>query len=175
VATVGNAVVVGEKAAVEGLKNAKAVAQPELAKALAAAGGSAMQIIVLPNDQLKAMAAGQNLPKELGGGPVADLINAVSFSVLGVDAPPKLALHLIVQAKDDAGAQKLNGVATTTLGKLKEVPPLAPFAAMLTPKLDGTALKIDLSSEQLGTLVTMGFQMMQMRGGGAPPPPPPGQ
>ena len=64
------------------------------------------------------------LPEEVGGGPSSVLTDGLRWAAVGVDLPPKLALRVTIQSKDNAAAEALEkelAVLWQKLGENEEV------------------------------------------------------
>jgi hypothetical protein len=91
------------------LEKWKAAPRPELERAFAAAGDTAIQqvLLPLPRDYAKALEEVMpSLPKELGGGSIKMLTSHFQWAALGVDVSPNLALRFVAHG-DDPPAKEL--------------------------------------------------------------------
>jgi hypothetical protein len=156
---VGNALVVGDKGAIERAGNLKPVAHPEVAKGFAAAGDASIRAVgFLPKHLRRAVEeAMPNLPEQLGGGSIKAVTEGLSWAALGVDLTPKFTIRVTVQAKDAAAAKELSGLyesASKALGQLKPLRQALPnydgVVELLTPKVEGDRLTVALGDKVLG-------------------------
>jgi hypothetical protein len=163
---VGEAVVAGEKDALQRLRDLKPAPHPELAKALAAAGnGAAQMVVLLPQHLRRALEeAMPNLPPQAGGGSIKTVTRGLSWVAVGVNLTPKLAVRATVQAKDAEAARKLGELhdnllqaLTTALAKDKEAQEIFPRADALrelfTPKAAGSRLTLALDDRELTSVL----------------------
>ena len=110
------ALILGQSRVLERLKKLQPAARPQLEEAFRAAGDAAIQLLVLPSasDRRVVEELMPTLPQEIGGGPSTILTHGVQWLALGIDAPPKMSLKLVVQSQDAAAAGLLQA-------KLREV------------------------------------------------------
>jgi hypothetical protein len=136
--------------------------RPELAKAFAAAGDTTAQIVVLPTADMRRTFEEivPTLPPELGGGPSKPFTRGFQWGVLGVDAPPKMGLRLMIQSpspKAAKGLQDLLAGIFKGIGQQKEVrqalPEFDKVAALFTPKVVDDRLILSLDDRQLTTVL----------------------
>ncbi|HYT90453.1 MAG TPA: DUF1559 domain-containing protein [Gemmataceae bacterium] len=158
---VGQAIVGGSAEARVHFRDLKAHAHPDLAKALATAGDTAAQFVLLltPDQRRVIEEILPTLPDELGGGPSTVLTRGIRWAAIGVDGPPKSSLRLVVQSQDGAAARKLHdwlGGALKTLGRVKEVQRIFPnfeaLAASLAFQLAGDRVTLTLDEKQVAAL-----------------------
>src|SRR5262249_38057004 len=118
----GQVLVVGRADAPQSLSQLKAVPRPELTPAFTAAGDGAVQAVLLPSDDLRRAVEEllPTLPAEAGGGPVTALTRGLRWVALSADAPPKMALRVLVQARDAPSAVALQGLGGKVLQALGE-------------------------------------------------------
>jgi prepilin-type processing-associated H-X9-DG protein len=163
--TMGNLVLMAPaetlKSAKETAANPQRTPRPELATALAAAGNSTIRIGLAIPEQMKGALIIQQptLPPELGGGGTAPVVNAFKYMSVSLDAPtaasPKVNLRVTVQARDAAGAQKLNEISQKGMKLLVDdfarhvVKPPPEVIEAITPKLAGDQLTINLDQAKL--------------------------
>ncbi|MCK4624719.1 MAG: hypothetical protein KAV00_05360, partial [Phycisphaerae bacterium] len=102
-----NAIVAGSPEQLKRLRAANGVDRPNLPKAFAAAGDSSVQILLLPTPDTRRVIEEMmpELPKEIGGGPSTVLTRGLIWAAIGINAPPKMSVRLIVQSKDTASAK----------------------------------------------------------------------
>jgi hypothetical protein len=154
----GPMVVGGSRKALRRLRRLKPAARPELAKAFAAAGDTAIQLLILPTADMRRVVAETlpNLPAELGGGSGKALSRGLHWAALGLDPPPQMSLKLIIQSKDEAAAKALRALIVQFLqavGKWDDVrdafPSFDKLAASITPKVVGDQLAVTHKGDNL--------------------------
>jgi len=154
---VGAALIAGGEKNLERLRKLKPANRPELAKAFAAAGDSAVQVIVLPQPHLARLIDEKlpDLPNELGGGSTKPISEGVAWAALGLDAPPKLGVRLTVKSSNAEAAKALDGAlakALKALAEQKEVrealPGIDKWGALLAPTLAGDRLVLSLDDKE---------------------------
>ena len=151
---VGNAILVGPPQTMDRLKAIHSAPRPDLAKALAATKSTTVQLAAtLPADIRRVLGESlDRLPKELGGGSGKELADGLQWLAVGIDAPPKLAITLTLQAKDGKAAEQ----ARTTLKSAVEMllqnehavgsfPPLTEVGPLLVPEVKGDRLVLTLN------------------------------
>ena len=162
-ATLHKAVCAAPASTLEALRRLRPHARPNLAKAFAAAGDTAVQALVLPTDDTRRVIEETlpQLPKEVGGGPSTAITRGLLWAAAGVSAPPKLSLTVTIQSQDAGAAKALRGVIQNTfktLGKQRDVRKVLPtfdkLAAALTPQAAGDKLRLRLSGKQLDALIS---------------------
>jgi hypothetical protein len=156
------AVVGGNPEALERLRTLKPEPRPDLAKALAVAGDTPAQFVLVPTADAPRVVEEilPVLPKEVGGGPSTVLTRGVRWAAIGIRGAPKLGLNVVVQSQDAEAARKLRdwlGDALKALGRSKKVQRLFPefekLAAALKPNLEGSRLTLKLNAEQTVALL----------------------
>jgi hypothetical protein len=154
---IGAAVVAADEKTLARLRKLKPADRPELAKAFAAAGDTAVQVIVLPQPHLARLTDEQlpDLPKQLGGGSTKPLTEGVSWAALSLDAPPKLGLRLTVKSPNIDSAKALDGAAAKIVKAmaaqpevLEALPGFEKIAALWAPTLEGDRLVLSLDDKQ---------------------------
>ncbi len=142
-AKVGDSIVIGDADVLGRLKRLKPAERPELARAFAAAGETAIQGVLVPTADNRRVVEEMmpTLPEEIGGGPVKAITRGVLWAALGVEVTPKTSLKLVFQSHDAATAKAFAGLVTNILKALahdKHVRELFPkfeeVAALVTPK-----------------------------------------
>eukprot|EP00913_Durusdinium_trenchii_P013357 g12538.t1 len=162
----GDAVFCGRQTQFDRLKTLKPVRRPNLVKAFQAAGDDALQVVFLPgSDHLRVITEMvPKLPKYVGGGSGADLVNEIRWIALGASAPPQLAAHVTIQSKNAAAAKSLERRAKLSLEMMARNPqlrqlikPIDSIRKMLTPKVDGSRLtiSIDAKGEKFQSMLAM--------------------
>jgi hypothetical protein len=157
-----NVVFGGSEQVFKRLQTLKAAARPDLAKAFAAAGDTAAQVLVLPTADNRRVIEEvlPNLPEVIGGGSSKVLTRGLRWAALGLDLPPKMALRLVVQSSDAAAAKALHGLIDRGLklvASQEEVrdmfPNVGKLTAQLLPKVEGDRLTLTQTSDQLAAVV----------------------
>jgi len=159
---VGSSVVIGIKDACVRYRTVKPAARPEIAKAFAATGDTTARFVVAPTAAARRCFEEliPTLPKELGGGSSILLTRGVQWFAVGLDGPPKMALHGVVLSSDEATAVKLQewmSTAAKQLGKTGDSnqiwPPFDPIVAAAKPTRSGDRLVMKLDSELMTALM----------------------
>lgn len=162
VARIKNTLVYGTEKALMRLKETKLATRPELTAALASTGNSPVQVAAaLPADAQRVVRELiAELPPEIGGGQGKDLLDALQWTSLAIDMPPKIGLKWTIQSKTDADAVALRPriLAAINLagkeGKLSEaMPDFAELAIRLTPAVKGNRLELSLSGADADAVV----------------------
>jgi Protein of unknown function (DUF1559) len=130
------------------LRTLEPVARPEVARALAAAGDTAAQALLLPPPDSRRVIDEllPALPPEVGGGPTAPLTHGLQWAALGVDLPPKPAVRLVTQSPDPAAATALADALARVRKALglkdgrEAGPEFGLLTALLSPKVEGDRL-----------------------------------
>jgi hypothetical protein len=159
---IGAAVVFGTRDACQRMTKIQVMAHPELPKAFAAIPDRTGQFYIVPSQD--ARRAFEELipilPPELGGGASALLARGLDWAAIGLDGPPKMSLHAVVQATDEATAGKLQdwiGVALKALAKNPEVRQVwkefDAIAAALKPTRTGSQLVMKLDHDHMTKLI----------------------
>lgn len=148
-------------------------ARPELEDAFAAAGDAPLQLLLVPTDLQRRIVAEMmpELPKEMGGGPTTILTRGMIWAALGVNLPPRPALHLVVQSENATAAAALRDKwlqATGWLAALRvkwlretrwraaqeavdrKIAALDQLAPLLMPTTRGDRLVLDLTEKEEG-------------------------
>jgi hypothetical protein len=156
------AVVGGNPEGRERLRTLKPEPRPDLARALAAAGDSAAQFLVLPTDDMRRVLEEimPRLPKELASGSSTILTHGVRWAAVGLQGAPKLEFKIVVQSKDNLAARRLRtwlGEALFFLKDNKEVrrifPEFEKVAALLKPVVEKDRLTLTLKGEDAARLL----------------------
>jgi hypothetical protein len=151
------AVVLGPPEVEDWLKEAKLVSKPEFARGFAAAEDTAAQLVFVPTQAIRELRLGfpPAFPKDLADR-LTTLQTTVEWAALTANAPPKPALALTLQMKDaksavtvhDGAAAALEFLATTPFAK--DFPNFEAIVKALTPKVNGSQLRIVLSESNGG-------------------------
>jgi hypothetical protein len=159
---IGSAVVGGAQKTMTRLKALKPDQRSELAKAFAAAGDTAIQVILIPSTENRRIVEEimPKLPQELGGGPITVVTRGVLWGALGMDLVPKTSVQLTVQSQDAASAQKLRDLTARFLKlvgdegphnqKARDVlPGFDKLVERLTPTIQEDRLVVNLDEKDL--------------------------
>ena len=132
-------------------------ARPDLAKALATAGDTAIQFAVSPAGDVRRVLRETlpPLPAELGGTTGAELADSFSSLAVGINLPPRTSLSLTVQAQDAKSAALLGTLAKKSLDLLsnnedvqRQFPPIEGLAPLLAPQVQGDKLVLKIDEQQ---------------------------
>ena len=171
-ATIGKALVVGRKQTVGRLRNLKAEPYPDLARAIAAAGDTTAQILLLPSASSRQIVEQMmpTLPRELGGGPSTVLTRGIQWAAAGEEFTPKVSSRIVIQSQDTKAAQKLRDWIVRVLKRFGEMPDVQQvmpnfnqIAAMLTPKLEGDRLTITMNESAMVATLLPAVQKVRTR------------
>jgi hypothetical protein len=158
----GSAVFAGTAAARDRLRALKPAERPDLARAFAAAGDGAAQVAVIPPPYLGRIVEEMMpaLPKQVGGGSSKTLTRGVAWAALGLDAPPKTALGLTIQASGADSAEAVKDALDRGLKELarqKEaltfVPDLPKVVGLVAPRVEGDRVVLSLQGQQAGAVL----------------------
>ena len=154
------AIVAGSKTALARLKTDKGTPRPELAKGFAAAGDTAVQVLLLPTAEARRLAeeVSPRLPKEVGGAPVTVVTHGVLWAAAAIDLTPQASLKLTVQSQDANAAESLHQLLAGFSQSLarddmarRVIPKLEKTLALLTPAVQGDQLTLSLKEGAEGT------------------------
>src|SRR5262249_31121634 len=128
----------GSKATRERLRTLKPSGRPEVARAFAAAGDTAVQLLFfMPADSKRVIEEMLPvLPKEIGGGPSKTLTNGALWAALRADASPKLSLEPVGPCRGAAGEERQRGWSAwgyKLLGEQEEVKRMLPNFDKIAP------------------------------------------
>lgn len=130
--------------------------RPELAEALAAAGDSAIQAVLIPPASMRRVIAEvmPQLPPQVGGGPSSVLTRGALWDALALDLSPQIAVRLTVKSQDAAAAAALRAKWLDALKRLRQeksiqdvLPEFDALAAIVDPKVAGDRLVLNLNEE----------------------------
>jgi len=148
------------------LKQIKPVERPEVARAFAAAGDTAAQLLFLPPPYAARVIEETmpEFPQAAGGGPSTVLTRGLLWAAAGINPPPELSLRLVIQSKDAQAAEAFRaklGQWVKLAGQRKEVSQMLPkFDEVVTPLLpkvegDQLVLRLDRDSKALKDLLAV--------------------
>lgn len=162
VARINKVLVFGSAGTIARLRDNKPIPRPDLVAALANAGHAPVQVATaIPADVRRVVKelVGK-LPAEVGGGQGEDLLDALQWSSLAIEPPPKLAVKWTIQSKTEAAAVGLRPRILAGINlvgqqsKMNELmPDFADFAIRLTPAVKGDRLELNLSGAELETVI----------------------
>jgi prepilin-type processing-associated H-X9-DG protein len=151
------AVVLGKTSTIERLKALRPAPRPELARGFERTGDAAVQIVAAPSDDTRRVIREMlpRLPDEVGGGSGKMLADGVQWATVSIQAPPRLALSVVIQSRDAEAATALRGTIVSALQVLarapevrKQWPEVDDFARLLTPRLSGEQLLLSISERE---------------------------
>jgi hypothetical protein len=134
------------------------VDRPELREALAAAGKSAAQFVLIPPDSTRRVIEETlpQLPKEIDGGPSTVFTHGISWAAASIDLSPALGARLVIKSQDAQAAEALLAKLVDLLklaGRDKELrqalPDFEKIASTLTPKQSGDRLTLGLDEKEI--------------------------
>lgn len=160
---VDGVVFAGSKVARERLRALKAANRPELAQAFAAAGDTAVQVLLVPSADVRRVVEEtiSNLPGELGRDAGKMLSQGVRWAAAGLDGPPRMSLRVVIQSDNADAAKKLHDWIAANLkaaaqnpGIRQRLPGVERVAANFTPELAGDRQTLTAGDATLEALVT---------------------
>ena len=144
------------------LAGLKPAARPDLARALAAAGDTAAQLLILPSADMRRALKDSlpQLPPQLGGAPITVFTDGVVWGALGIDPPPHAKAHLFIQSRNDQAAKQLSewvagfwARVAQENGVREAVPNFNNLTKYLTPTAQGDHLTLDATDQDLTTVL----------------------
>jgi len=163
---IGEALVAGDREAVDRAKRKRAVDRPELLNAFEAVGDGAVQCIFMPTEEHRCVieAIAPRLPSWLGGMPTTVVTRGALWAATCLEVTPRPTMRIVVQAQD---AQAAESFATVWATLLRWATNDLPKSAQLTsPDLvtrlalkaadDRLTLTLGPGVEQIGALKTAG-------------------
>src|SRR5262249_13648704 len=100
-----------------------------------------------------------DLPPQLGGGPLAPLVDGVRFAVVGVDLSAKTSVDIVLQTKDAASAERIEPVLDKAIALVKknradqELPFLTKLIEDHRPKRDGDRFVVSLNAAAIDSVL----------------------
>jgi len=142
--------------------------RPALSQAFAAAGDTAAQILILPTDDNRRVVEEMLAEpfEQFTGRPLTVLTRGALWAAIGVDAPPKMRLRVVMQSKDPDAAKALGPAIPKLLKTLLVAasggeekakaawPDLDKSLQPLTPEVAKNRLALDLDDKKLSTLIS---------------------
>jgi len=162
VAVVRNAVVRCKRPILQRVSKMTPHRRPELARAFAAAGDTAAQVLLLPtaNDRRVIEELMPKLPTEVGGGPSTVFTRGMLWAAVGVNAPPKASLSLTIQSVDADAAKAMAGLLDTVFKLIaadrnvrRVMPEIDKILAALRPRVAGDRLVLHLPPQKFNALL----------------------
>jgi len=159
---VGRFLVIAAPETMKRLEGLKPEPRPELAAAFEAAGDTGAQVLLFVPAYARRVIEElmPELPKEVGGGPSTVITRGIQWIALGGDVAPQLSGRLVIQSQDAQAAEALRSKwveGFKLVGQYKEVRQFVPqfdqLAALLTPKLDGSRMRIAFDAQAVGRLL----------------------
>ena len=151
--------VVGGESALRAYRSREKANRTEVAAPLAAVSGDPIQIIVVPSadDRRVIEELMPTLPPQIGGGPSTRLTHGLSWAAIGIRGGDGLSARVIVQSRSEALAADMLQIWKSGLASLAELevvkqamPNLSDALPVLTPKVAGDQLRLELNDENRG-------------------------
>jgi len=157
----GNVVLFGSANAIGQAAKRQGKVNPIWAKALAQTSALPSHVVILPpRVLLRAFSELQpELPAELGGGPTANLIDALQWASIGADLAAKLKVEFLAQMKDEEAAKRIDSMFERYLAiqkKTREAPDVPLFAKLLEdlrPKQAGDKWRLTIDAPTFNSAV----------------------
>jgi hypothetical protein len=133
-----------------------------------------MQVVLLPSTSSRQIVEQllPTLPRELGGGPSTVLTRGIQWAAAGQEITPKMALHVVIQSQDTKAAQKLHDWIVRVLKRVGEspevqkgLPDFARIAAVMTPKVEGDRLTLNLEESGIVAALLPAVQRVRASAG----------
>ncbi len=159
---IGDFLLIAPPKTMKRLEGLKAEPRPEIAAAFEAAGDTGAQVLLFVPPYARRVIEEllPELPKEIGGGPSMVLTRGIQWIALGGDVAPQVSGRLVIQSQDAQAAEALRNKwveGFKRVGQYKEVRQFVPqfdqLAALLTPKVEGSRLRIALDGETVGRIL----------------------
>ena len=154
---IGDVLFAGSRSALERIKQGRPDVQPELARAFAAAGDRAGQILLLPPSYSRRVIEEMmpELPKAVVGGPSTVLTHGLLWAAIGIDPPPRASLRLVIQSRDHEAAVALRAKWNVLWELLRQdtevrrvMPKIDDLSKQLIPTIEGDRLLLDPAEVQ---------------------------
>jgi hypothetical protein len=155
-ALLGHCVVGGAERTLKRLQDLRPAARPEIAEALAAAGDTTAQFLLLPTADLRRVFGEMmpNLPGSVGGGSSKPLTQGLRWAALGVDLPPRPAVRLVLQSSDETTARQLQRLLADVArgaGQLpamrRTLPEYEKLSDLLSSKVEDNRVVVSLNAK----------------------------
>ena len=108
--TIKGTLVIGMKEQLDQLQQKTMAKRPELVKALETIGQAEIQVVIIPNDELRGFLGASllGLPKDMGGGEeAAVLADGFMWQSIGLTGPPEMSLKAVTQVRNEESAQQI--------------------------------------------------------------------
>jgi hypothetical protein len=154
---IGDVLFAGSRSALERIKQGRPDARPELARAFAAAGDRALQILLLPPSYSRRVIEEMmpELPKIVGGGPSTVLTRGLLWAAVGINPPPRGSLRLVIQSRDHEVAVALRAKWDALWELIRQdtevrnhMLKIDDLSKQLIPTIEGDRLLLDLDETQ---------------------------
>ena len=128
-----------------------------MARGFERTGDAAVQIVLAPSDDSRRVLREMlpRLPDEIGGGSGKTLADGVQWATVTLQAPPRLALSVVIQLRDAEAATALRGTIVSALQLLarspdvrRHWPQVDDFSRLFTPRLSGEQLLLSISDRE---------------------------
>ena len=106
----GKAIIAGNRTTLDSVRKLIPSLRPEFAQALQRAGTGPFKIVIVTRPPAFFMMLPDRLPDSLGGGSGDILVNGVQWIAMSMDTPPAVALHAMINSKDDHSSKALHEV-----------------------------------------------------------------
>lgn len=161
--SLGDVVFCGHRGTLTRLKTLAIKERPELADAFKAAGDTTAQLVVTLSDDQRRVVREMlpQFPKQLGGGDGGAVADGLQWAAIGIESPPKLAVNITIQSKDEQSATALRRVIVGSLTWVRDNTPvreLMPKFDLLvelaqTPNVVGDRLVLTLDDDYVTKLI----------------------
>ncbi|MFH1268385.1 MAG: DUF1559 domain-containing protein, partial [Planctomycetota bacterium] len=147
----------GDRKRYERVKSIEPDVRDELARAFEAAGDTAAQVLLMPPAHSDRVIEEMmpTLPEEIGGGPSTILTRGLLWAAVGLDAPPKMSLRVVIQSQDQEAAEALRGKWLDVVrflseheGARKTLRNFDEAVELTTPEVENDRLVITLSEPE---------------------------
>jgi hypothetical protein len=159
---IGSSVFVGSKETLQHLKTLQPAQRKEVAAAFAASGDAALQIVIVPNADIRRIIEEilPTLPAELGGGSIKTLTRGILWATISMDASPATSLRFVADSENGEFAKALANFVEKNINRLVKLPVaeqlfpgLAAMAPDLTPRVTGPRLTLTLDDKKVMALL----------------------
>jgi len=159
---IANTVFAGSTSTLQRIQRMKPSPQPDIASAFAAADDTTVQIVLLPPADMRRVVEEMTptLPEALGGGPTTTVTRGISWVAAGINLPPNLSLHIVVQTENQQAATAIYDLVEKALKTLslhwqiRQDVTRADKAVMIpAPKLVKNRLTLSMTADQIEELV----------------------
>lgn len=161
---IGNVIFCGSKAVRQRIAAIKPDPRPELQAAFAAAGDSALQVLVVPDADTRRVIEEMLpvLPELTGSAPGTAVTQGFLWAAIGINTPPKMSLKAYIQSQNSNSAQALSNVIKNIYTFIRNAPgseelqpELDNIFAMITPVVKDDYLILNLTDERLNKAINI--------------------